>query len=213
MTWLAPAAAWWLLLIPALVLLYILRPQPLRRPVSSLRLWREVPQVDRSRARLRRPPLSLLLLLQVLLLAAGAFALMRPALSEGGSRHRELHRRGRLREALAEGVGRERRAPVGVPPRHVLLGEHAARDGDELVLTLRNRSGQALRAHVEDAYSQDRTVRVRRGGRKKVRVGLRATHGWYDVLVTVKHHPKFKRALAGRIDSGGASISDPQLGR
>jgi phospholipase C len=94
-----------------------------------------------------------------------------------------------------------------------LLEVHAARKGDELVLTLRNHSGEALRAHIEDAYAHDRTVRVRRGGSKKVRIGLRATHGLYDVLVTAKGHPKFKRALAGRIDSGGASISDPQLGR
>jgi Ca-activated chloride channel family protein len=52
----------------------------LRKPVSSLRLWDKLPQVDRPRARLRRPPLSILLLLQLLLLAAGAIALIRPGL-------------------------------------------------------------------------------------------------------------------------------------
>jgi hypothetical protein len=80
MSWLSPGAAWWLLLLPALLALYLFRPRSLRKPVPSLRLWEKLPQVDRPRARLRRPPLSLLLLLQLLLLAAGAAALIRPAI-------------------------------------------------------------------------------------------------------------------------------------
>ena len=80
MSWLSPGAAWWLLLLPALLALYLFRPRLLRKPVPSLRLWEKLPQVDRPRARLRRPPLSLLLLLQLLLLTAGASALIRPAL-------------------------------------------------------------------------------------------------------------------------------------
>ena len=87
MSWLNPGAAWALLLMPALIALYMLRPRPFRRPVSSLRLWRTVPQVTRSQIRLRRPPLTLLLLLQILLLAAGAFALLRPALTAPAGRH------------------------------------------------------------------------------------------------------------------------------
>ncbi len=87
MNLLNPAAAWWLLLVPALVLLYMLRPRSRRKPVPSLRLWRELPQVERPTPRLRRPPLSWLLLLQALLLAAGAFALMQPALWTPAARH------------------------------------------------------------------------------------------------------------------------------
>jgi hypothetical protein len=87
MTWLEPGAAWWLLLVPALVALYLLRPRPQRMPISSLRLWRNLPQRQNTRTRLRRPPLSLLLLLQAALLAAGAFALLRPALTAPAGRH------------------------------------------------------------------------------------------------------------------------------
>jgi hypothetical protein len=71
----------WLLVVPALILLYMLRPQRLRRQVPSLRLWRGVPQMERTRTRLRRPPLSLLLLVEILAIAAGAFALAQPALT------------------------------------------------------------------------------------------------------------------------------------
>ena len=59
----------------------------MRLPVSSLRLWERLPQVDRPRARLRRPPLSLLLILQALLLLAGAFALLQPAAETAEGRH------------------------------------------------------------------------------------------------------------------------------
>jgi len=97
--------------------------------------------------------------------------------------------------------------------RMPLLEVHAGREDGHLVLTLRNRTGRALRAHIADAYARDRTVRVPARGRKRVRVGLAHTHGWYDVLVTVRKHPQFKRALAGRVDNGRASTSDPQLGR
>lgn len=87
MNLLNPSAAWWLLMVPALIALYMLRPRARRKPVPSLRLWRELPQVERPTPRLRRPPLSWLLLLQALLLAAGAFALMQPALFAPAARH------------------------------------------------------------------------------------------------------------------------------
>lgn len=87
MSWLNPAAAWWLLLVPALIGLYMLRPRAQRKTVSSLRLWEALPQVERPRARLRRPPLSLLLLMQALLLLAGAAALIQPAFSNPAPRY------------------------------------------------------------------------------------------------------------------------------
>jgi hypothetical protein len=71
----------WLLVVPALILLYMLRPQRLRKQVPSLRLWRGVPQMERTRTRLRWPPLSLLLVLEILALVVGAFALAQPAIT------------------------------------------------------------------------------------------------------------------------------------
>src|SRR5207253_2132249 len=87
MSWLNPAGAWWLLLLPALVALYLFRTRPYRRRVSSLRLWQRLPDVDRPQAQLRPPPRSPLLLLQALLLLAGALALIQPALSQANGRH------------------------------------------------------------------------------------------------------------------------------
>lgn len=97
----------WLLVVPALVVLYMFRPNRLRKPVSSLRLWQALPQMERSRARLRRPPLSLLLILQALALAVGAFALSQPALTAPASRHTilVLDASGSM-QALDKGVSR-----------------------------------------------------------------------------------------------------------
>ena len=41
--------------------------------MPSLRLWRALPHVEQSTSELRPPPLTLLLILQALLLAAGAW--------------------------------------------------------------------------------------------------------------------------------------------
>lgn len=97
--------------------------------------------------------------------------------------------------------------------RDPLLEVRARRKDGRLVLILHNRSDEALRVHVADAYARDRTVRVAAKGRKRVRIGVARTHGWYDVLVTVRKHPRVKRALAGRLETGRPSTSDPQLGR
>jgi Ca-activated chloride channel family protein len=85
-SWLNPGAAFWLLLVPALLALYMLRARPLRKRVSSLRLWETLPQVERPKAKLRRPPLSVLLFMQAILLLAGAIALTQPALTAPAGR-------------------------------------------------------------------------------------------------------------------------------
>ncbi len=69
-----------LLLMPVIVLLYMVRSRYRRRRVSSTMLWRSIRRDLESRQRLRLPPLSLLMLLQLLAVAVGTAALARPAL-------------------------------------------------------------------------------------------------------------------------------------
>jgi phospholipase C len=92
------------------------------------------------------------------------------------------------------------------------LEVRARRRRGRLVLTLHNRSDRPLRVKVADVHGDDQSVQVKKGGRKEVRIPLAATHGWYDVLVTVAGHPRLKRGFAGRFDNGQATTSDPQLG-
>ncbi|MGC4109579.1 MAG: phospholipase C, phosphocholine-specific [Nocardioides sp.] len=97
--------------------------------------------------------------------------------------------------------------------REPLLEVHGRRKDGRLVLRLHNRSQHALHATVADAYdsSADRTVRVKAGAVRELRIGLSATQGWYDVLVTLRDHPHVVRALAGRFEDGRPGITDPQL--
>lgn len=82
--------ALWLGLVPALILVYMFRPRRKRTVVPSLRLWRTLPSVERSTSQLRRPPFSLLLILQAILLAAGALALAQPAFTAPAGGHRVI---------------------------------------------------------------------------------------------------------------------------
>ncbi|MDP9471593.1 MAG: VWA domain-containing protein [Chloroflexota bacterium] len=68
-----------LLGLPVVVLLHMRHTTPDPRPVPTLRFWQAAAQEQTERARFRRPPLSLLLLLQLLIVALLAFGLTRPA--------------------------------------------------------------------------------------------------------------------------------------
>ena len=78
MTFLQPAGLWLLGLIPLIVLIYLFRSTPRRRPVPSAFLWRDLER-DLSASRRWRPPApSLLLLLQLLAVGAVALAVASP---------------------------------------------------------------------------------------------------------------------------------------
>ena len=96
--------------------------------------------------------------------------------------------------------------------REPLLEVRGRRLDGQLVLSLHNRSDHTLRVRVDDVYVGDRSVTVRKGRTRDLTVPLRATHGWYDVLVTLPEQPSFKRGLAGRFENGRPRTSDPQLG-
>jgi phospholipase C len=41
---------------------------------------------------------------------------------------------------------------------------------------------------------------------------LSATGGWYDLSITSPQSPSYLRRLAGRLETGAPSISDPAMG-
>ncbi len=81
------SALWFLLIIPAIVLLYMVRSRYRRRRVSSTMLWRSIRRDLESRQKLRLPPLSLLMLLQLIAVALGTVALLKPALPAENRTH------------------------------------------------------------------------------------------------------------------------------
>ena len=81
---LAPLAALFALSLPLLVLLHMRRARTRSLPITTLRFWEEAQRHQRQRIALRRPPRSLLLLLQLLIAALIVLALVRPALPVPG---------------------------------------------------------------------------------------------------------------------------------
>ncbi|MCS7235660.1 MAG: BatA and WFA domain-containing protein [Armatimonadota bacterium] len=84
MSFLHPTALWWLAAILVVVLLYWLRPRRVRLVVPSVLLWRRSLREQVRHRPLRRFQRNVLLLLQVLAVAAAALGLARPQLSQSG---------------------------------------------------------------------------------------------------------------------------------
>ena len=79
MNLLAPLGLAALIAIPVIILFHMRHTTPTRRPVPSLRFWETANPRPAEARRLRRPPLSLPLLLQIAAAALLAVALARPA--------------------------------------------------------------------------------------------------------------------------------------
>ncbi|SAK63975.1 phosphocholine-specific phospholipase C [Caballeronia ptereochthonis] len=83
-----------------------------------------------------------------------------------------------------------------------------------LQLRLENRGTAACTFSVTNAYDSSKTItrRVRGGDTAQVYLDLRDAHGWYDVEVKVDTDRAFLRRLAGHVETGRDSMSDPAFG-
>ncbi|HEX5377058.1 MAG TPA: phospholipase C, phosphocholine-specific [Phenylobacterium sp.] len=81
-------------------------------------------------------------------------------------------------------------------------------------LTLRNPGPRALRLAVASpAYGHAPwRATLKPGGSVSRMVGQGAGAGWYDLSITSPDRPGFLRRLAGRLETGRPSISDPAMG-
>jgi phospholipase C len=94
----------------------------------------------------------------------------------------------------------------------VTVQHAAARNG--LALQLDNRSERACTFHVKDsAYGAGlRDVKVGAGERVALPWSVAASHGWYDLEISVDHDAAFFRRLCGHLEDGLPSRSDPSFG-
>ena len=89
------------------------------------------------------------------------------------------------------------------------LGE----DSGSIELTVTNLGASAADVTVLDAYRGDtRTRHLQPGHSSENEVELENFGGWYDLIVTVAEDPTFNYRLAGHVETGRDSISDPALG-
>ncbi|MGE1001140.1 phosphocholine-specific phospholipase C [Ralstonia pseudosolanacearum] len=82
-----------------------------------------------------------------------------------------------------------------------------------LELRLINHGRAPSTVTLKSAYTGAAVQRVVRGGDDaSVYLDLRGEHGWYDLTVTASTDAGFRRRLAGHVETGRASMSDPALG-
>ena len=86
----------------------------------------------------------------------------------------------------------------------------------QLVVTLRNTGVRPLAMEVTPAAYVDAPPRqhfIDPGGSAADVWDLRASHNWYDIVVTCVQAPSFRRRFAGHGEDGKPSVSDPLFGR
>jgi phospholipase C len=96
----------------------------------------------------------------------------------------------------------------------VEVAAHQDGDSEQFRLVLTNGSGTPVRLTVTNAYAgahPTASFRLRPGERVVHTVDLRRSHGWYDLAVTTDRDPAFLRRLAGHVETGRASTSDPAV--
>jgi phospholipase C len=87
-------------------------------------------------------------------------------------------------------------------------------DGEPgLTLDLHNRSTARARVRISDAYSRQTVTHLLEAGRLFVwHWPVPLSFGWYDLAIEVDSDPTFQQRIAGHVETGSDSVSDPALG-
>jgi phospholipase C len=84
--------------------------------------------------------------------------------------------------------------------------------GKQIVITLTNNGSMpAAFTLTPNAYvtTAPLNVNVMARSQTKINWSIETTGGWYDLSATVKNSPEYVRRLAGRMETGAPSVSDP----
>ena len=86
-------------------------------------------------------------------------------------------------------------------------------DGEQVRSVLTNGGTAPVRLTVTDGYGTARKAAYRlRPGERVVHVAqVRRAHGWYDLAVLADNDSGFLRRLAGHVETGRPSTSDPAI--
>ena len=81
-----------------------------------------------------------------------------------------------------------------------------------ITLEIVNR-GEACDLTIFDAYTTDTTTHhLRQGEELSKHWHLRHSHGWYDFIIKVNSDISFQRRIAGHVETGENSMTDPAIG-
>jgi phospholipase C len=86
-------------------------------------------------------------------------------------------------------------------------------DSGSIEWRITNVAAKQAEVSVLDAYTgESRTRMLQPHERFEDELSLDQFHGWYDLIITVAGDPTFKYRLAGHVETGKDSFSDPALG-
>jgi phospholipase C len=86
------------------------------------------------------------------------------------------------------------------------------RESGGIALVIQNRGSSAAKVSILDAYSgQTQTQLVQPQQAVTYVSQLQASFGWYDFTVRVHSDAAFQRQLAGHVETGRASVTDPAI--
>lgn len=93
------------------------------------------------------------------------------------------------------------------------VSSHYEAEETGLELVVANRGAGVSTVSIENAYTRDTLKRRLAPGERIEKVWpLRRSFGWHDLLITVEEDKRFERRLAGHIENGRDSVSDPAFG-
>jgi phospholipase C len=83
-----------------------------------------------------------------------------------------------------------------------------------VTLEIRNHGTALEHLRLTDAYTGAHSEhRLGRGGRLSRRFELEGSHGWYDITITADDDRALVHQVAGHLETGRDSMSDPAIGR
>ena len=102
-----------------------------------------------------------------------------------------------------------------------VVSKYVTQGRGSIVLAITNASNVRAEVNVLDAYTTNSSVKNHEPHRRKKQgpqgtfedsFALHRFGGWYDLIITVTGDPSFRYQLAGHVETGEDSISDPALG-
>jgi phospholipase C len=109
------------------------------------------------------------------------------------------------------GFLREFKGTVGKGAPEVSVRRDAT--DEEIRLVLVNEGTETVHLTITNGYGNERQaiVRLRPEEQAVHTAHIRHSHGWYDLSVVSDQDPAFLRRLAGHVETGKASLSDPAI--
>jgi len=87
------------------------------------------------------------------------------------------------------------------------------RFGPGITLDIHNRGEDATTVHIAESYTKQGLTHTLEPGQSLTwHWPFEASFGWYDLTITVDSDATFERRLAGHVETGNDSVSDPALG-